>query len=160
MRSFSTYTHNKSKRSSRTVPRTDQVNRRFFGFPLATLLPVCSLVPVYCLKQKVIWHHSPVLRSLCLFVPAPGANRIVLQDSNILQPIGLTVLGDHLYWIDKQQQMIERVDKRSGDRRTRIQGRIQSLTGIHAVELIETDEFCTVHTSHTGYWYDTVTING
>ncbi|XP_060782751.1 low-density lipoprotein receptor-related protein 5 [Neoarius graeffei] len=70
-----------------------------------------------------------------------GANRIVLQDSNILQPIGLTVLGDHLYWIDKQQQMIERVDKRSGDRRTRIQGRIQSLTGIHAVEFMETDEF-------------------
>ncbi|TTJ07848.1 Low-density lipoprotein receptor-related protein 5 [Bagarius yarrelli] len=70
-----------------------------------------------------------------------GANRIVLQDSNILQPIGLTVLGDHLYWIDKQHQMIERVDKRSGDRRTRIQGRIQSLTGIHAVELMETDEF-------------------
>ncbi|KAG7329468.1 hypothetical protein KOW79_007642 [Hemibagrus wyckioides] len=70
-----------------------------------------------------------------------GANRIVLQDSNILQPVGLTVLGDHLYWIDKQQQIIERVDKRTGDKRTRIQGRIQSLTGIHAVELIETDEF-------------------
>lgn len=87
--------------------------------------------------------------SFCLFVPASGANRIVLQDSNILQPIGLTVLGDHLYWIDKQQQMIECVDKRSGDKRTRIQGRIQSLTGIHAVELIETDEFCTCHTSRT-----------
>ncbi|KAI4889841.1 hypothetical protein NFI96_010472 [Prochilodus magdalenae] len=70
-----------------------------------------------------------------------GANRIVLQDSNILQPIGLTVLGDHLYWIDKQQQMIERVDKRTGDKRTRIQGRIQYLTGIHAVEYIEPEEF-------------------
>ncbi|GAA6076864.1 low-density lipoprotein receptor-related protein 5, partial [Tachysurus ichikawai] len=69
------------------------------------------------------------------------ANRIVLQDSNILQPVGLTVLGDHLYWIDKQLQMVERVDKRTGDKRTRIQGRIQSLTGIHAVELMETDEF-------------------
>uniref|UniRef100_A0AAY5EKD9 Low density lipoprotein receptor-related protein 5 n=1 Tax=Electrophorus electricus TaxID=8005 RepID=A0AAY5EKD9_ELEEL len=70
-----------------------------------------------------------------------GANRIVLQDSNILQPIGLTVLAEHLYWIDKQQQMIERVDKRSGDRRTRIQGRIQYLTGIHAVEYMDPEEF-------------------
>lgn len=90
--------------------------------------------------------------SSCLTVPAPGANRIVLQDSNIPQPIGLTVLGDHLYWIDKQQQMIERVDKRTGDRRTRIQGRIQSLTGIHGVELMETDEFCKLYThTHTRF---------
>ncbi|NP_001170929.2 low-density lipoprotein receptor-related protein 5 isoform 1 precursor [Danio rerio] len=72
-----------------------------------------------------------------------GANRIVLQDSNILQPVGLTVLGDHLYWIDKQQQMIERVDKLTGEKRTRIQGRLQYLTGIHAVQYMETDEFAT-----------------
>lgn len=70
-----------------------------------------------------------------------GANRIVLQDSNILQPVGLTVLGDHLYWIDRQQQMIERVDKLNGEKRTRIQGRIQYLTGIHAVEYMEPEDF-------------------
>ena len=71
----------------------------------------------------------------------PGANRIVLQDSNILQPMGLTVLGDYLYWIDRQQQMIERVDKLTGDGRTRIQGRISYLTSIHAVEEMEPQEF-------------------
>lgn len=76
-----------------------------------------------------------------LFVCFPGANRIVLQDSNILQPVGLTVLGDHLYWIDKQQQMIERVDKLTGEKRTRIQGRLQYLTSIHAVEYMEPEEF-------------------
>lgn len=70
-----------------------------------------------------------------------GANRIVLQDSNILQPMGLTVLGDYLYWIDRQQQMIERVDKLTGDGRTRIQGRISYLTSIHAVEEMEPQEF-------------------
>uniref|UniRef100_A0A671SRS4 Low-density lipoprotein receptor-related protein 5-like n=1 Tax=Sinocyclocheilus anshuiensis TaxID=1608454 RepID=A0A671SRS4_9TELE len=70
-----------------------------------------------------------------------GANRIILQDSNILQPVGLTVLGDHLYWIDKQQQMIECVDKLTGEKRTRIQGRLQYLTGIHAVEYMEPEEF-------------------
>uniref|UniRef100_A0A673ZAX5 Low density lipoprotein receptor-related protein 5 n=1 Tax=Salmo trutta TaxID=8032 RepID=A0A673ZAX5_SALTR len=70
-----------------------------------------------------------------------GANRIVLQDSNILQPMGLTVLGEHLYWIDRQQQMIERVDKLTGEKRTRIQGRISYLTSIHAVEDMDPTEF-------------------
>ncbi|KAG8142739.1 hypothetical protein E2320_005938 [Naja naja] len=39
-----------------------------------------------------------------------GANRIVLEDSNILQPIGLTVFEKWLYWIDRHQQMIEKID--------------------------------------------------
>lgn len=68
---------------------------------------------------------------------------MVLQDSNILQPMGLTVLGEHLYWIDRQQQMIERVDKLTGDRRTRVQGRISFLTSIHAVEEMDPREFGT-----------------
>lgn len=71
-----------------------------------------------------------------------GANRVTLEDSNILQPMGLTVLGNHLYWIDRQQQMIERVEKINGYKRTRIQGRIAHLTGIHAVEELDMEEFC------------------
>ena len=55
--------------------------------------------------------------------------------------MGLSILGDHLYWIDRQQQMIERVDKVSGDKRTRIQGRISYLTSIHAVEEMDPLEF-------------------
>ena len=57
--------------------------------------------------------------------------------------MGLSILGDHLYWIDRQQQMIERVDKVSGDKRTRIQGRISYLTSIHAVEEMDPLEFGT-----------------
>lgn len=37
--------------------------------------------------------------------------------------------------------MIERVDKLSGDGRTRIQGRISYLTSIHAVEEMDPQEF-------------------
>ncbi|XP_039594902.1 low-density lipoprotein receptor-related protein 5 isoform X2 [Polypterus senegalus] len=77
-----------------------------------------------------------------------GANRITLQDSNILQPMGLTVLGEYLYWIDRQQQMIECVNKANGDKRTRIQARIVHLTGIHAVEEIDTVEFLSHPCSH------------
>uniref|UniRef100_A0A8C7KAC0 Low density lipoprotein receptor-related protein 6 n=2 Tax=Oncorhynchus kisutch TaxID=8019 RepID=A0A8C7KAC0_ONCKI len=62
-----------------------------------------------------------------------GANRIVIEDSNILQPVGLTVFGNHLYWIDRQQQMIERIHKTTREGRTKIQARIASLSDIHAV---------------------------
>ncbi|XP_023056757.1 low-density lipoprotein receptor-related protein 5-like [Piliocolobus tephrosceles] len=72
-----------------------------------------------------------------------GANRLTLEDANIVQPLGLTVLGKHLYWIDRQQQMIERVEKTTGDKRTRVQGRVAHLTGIHAVEEVSLEEFCT-----------------
>lgn len=61
----------------------------------------------------------------------------------MVQPVGLAVLGRHLYWIDRQQQMIERVEKTSGDKRTRVQGRVAHLTGIHAVEDVSLEEFCT-----------------
>lgn len=39
--------------------------------------------------------------------------------------------------------MIERIDKLTGDGRTRIQGRIPYLTSIHAVEEMDSQEFGT-----------------
>lgn len=73
--------------------------------------------------------------------PNPGANRIVIADSNILQPVGLTVFGNHLYWIDKQQQMIERIDKTTREGRTKIQARIAYLSDIHAVHELDMREY-------------------
>ncbi|MGH0167617.1 UNVERIFIED_CONTAM: hypothetical protein FKN15_053320 [Acipenser sinensis] len=70
-----------------------------------------------------------------------GANRIVIEDSNILQPVGLTVFGNYLYWIDKQQQMIERIDKTTREGRTKIQARIASLSDIHAVSELDMREY-------------------
>lgn len=71
-----------------------------------------------------------------------GANRLTLEDASIVQPVGLAVLGPHLYWADRQQQLIERVDKATGDRRTRVQGRVPHLTGILAVEDHSRQETC------------------
>uniref|UniRef100_A0A3B4ZE76 Low density lipoprotein receptor-related protein 6 n=1 Tax=Stegastes partitus TaxID=144197 RepID=A0A3B4ZE76_9TELE len=70
-----------------------------------------------------------------------SANRIVIADSNILQPVGLTVFGNHLYWIDKQQQMIERIDKTTREGRTKIQARIAYLSDIHAVHELDMREY-------------------
>ncbi|XP_041071839.1 low-density lipoprotein receptor-related protein 6 isoform X2 [Carcharodon carcharias] len=70
-----------------------------------------------------------------------GANRIVLEDANILQPVGLTIFGNHLYWIDRQQQMLERIEKTNGNSRTKIQARIAQLSDIHAVKELDLEEF-------------------
>lgn len=66
---------------------------------------------------------------------------MVIADSNILQPVGLTVFGKHLYWIDKQQQMIERIDKTTREGRTKIQARVASLSDIHAVRELDMREY-------------------
>ncbi|XP_023673593.2 low-density lipoprotein receptor-related protein 6-like isoform X1 [Paramormyrops kingsleyae] len=70
-----------------------------------------------------------------------GANRVVMEDSNILQPVGLTIFENHLYWIDRQQQMIERIDKNTREGRTKIQARISSLSDIHAVHALDMKEY-------------------
>lgn len=65
----------------------------------------------------------------------------MIEDSNILQPVGLTVFGNHLYWIDRQQQMIERIDKTTREGRTKIQARIAYLSDIHAVHELDMREY-------------------
>lgn len=65
----------------------------------------------------------------------------MIADSNILQPVGLTVFGNHLYWIDKQQQMIERIDKTTREGRTKVQARVAYLSDIHAVHELDMREY-------------------
>lgn len=77
----------------------------------------------------------------CVSWLVSGANRIVIADSNILQPVGLTVFGKHLYWIDKQQQMIERIDKTTREGRTKVQARVPYLSDIHAVNELDMREY-------------------
>lgn len=75
------------------------------------------------------------------FLLFQGANRIVLEDSNILQPVGLTVFENWLYWIDKQQQMIEKIDMTGREGRTKVQARIAQLSDIHAVKELNLQEY-------------------
>ena len=65
----------------------------------------------------------------------------MLQDSNLLLPMGLTVLGPHLYWIDRQQDLIERVEKNTGAGRTKILARVSILTAIHGKEELSPDDY-------------------
>lgn len=76
----------------------------------------------------------------------------MITDSNILQPVGLTVFGNHLYWIDKQQQMIERIDKTTREGRTKIQARIAYLSDIHAVHELDMREYSECDRTNSVNW--------
>ena len=82
-----------------------------------------------------------ILAELNHSFPSAGANRIVLEDSNILQPVGLTVFENWLYWIDRQQQMIEKIDMTGREGRTKVQARIVQLSDIHAVKELNVQEY-------------------
>uniref|UniRef100_A0A8D0BMN3 Low-density lipoprotein receptor-related protein n=1 Tax=Salvator merianae TaxID=96440 RepID=A0A8D0BMN3_SALMN len=70
-----------------------------------------------------------------------GANRIVLEDSNLLQPVGLTVFENWLYWIDRHQQMIEKIDTTLREGRTKVQAHVAQLSDIHAVKELNMQEY-------------------
>lgn len=46
-----------------------------------------------------------------------------------------------LYWIDKQQQMIEKIDMTGREGRTKVQARIAQLSDIHAVKGLNLQEY-------------------
>ncbi|XP_065254712.1 low-density lipoprotein receptor-related protein 6 isoform X5 [Emys orbicularis] len=89
--------------------------------------------------SKLFWADSELRRIESSDLS--GANRIVLEDSNILQPVGLTVFENWLYWIDKQQQMIEKIDMTGREGRTKVQARIAQLSDIHAVKELNIQEY-------------------
>ena len=59
-----------------------------------------------------------------------GTNRRKLISSQLVQPIALTVHGRHLYWLEKDSQLIERALKNNGEDRQRVQGRIPYLSDL------------------------------
>lgn len=50
-----------------------------------------------------------------------------------MQVSGLAVLKDFLYWIDKDQQLIERVDKNTGLTREAVMSKVSHLTDLVAI---------------------------
>lgn len=108
------------------------------GAALVLFIPLGSTWYPLVTVESGIWLHKSLLLNVFLF---QGANRIVLEDSNILQPVGLTVFENWLYWIDKQQQMIEKIDMTGREGRTKVQARIAQLSDIHAVKELNLHEY-------------------
>lgn len=69
-----------------------------------------------------------------------GSNRRKLISSQLAQPIALTVHGRHLYWLEKDSQLIERALKSNGEERQRVQGRIPHLSDLLSTSTLNGNE--------------------
>ena len=54
----------------------------------------------------------------------------------MLHPSSLALHGDYLYWIDKQQSLISRINRKTGKQRESVLTRLSHLSDIVAVEVI------------------------
>lgn len=61
--------------------------------------------------------------------------------SELLHPISLTVLGQNIFWIDHDQQIIEMANKITGSDRRRVQARMPLLTKLLAVNNVDPEQY-------------------
>ncbi|KAL8566047.1 hypothetical protein ACOMHN_036206 [Nucella lapillus] len=64
-----------------------------------------------------------------------GRDRRVLVEENLPLIIGVTLLGDYIYWTDWERRSIERVNKTTGGQREKIIDQLPGLFGLKAVDV-------------------------
>lgn len=64
-----------------------------------------------------------------------------MLSSELLHPISLTVLGQNIFWIDYDQQIIEMANKMTGADQRRVQARMPLLTKILAVSNMNPEQY-------------------
>lgn len=70
-----------------------------------------------------------------------GKERNVVLSSELLHPISLTVLGENIFWIDHDQQIIEMANKMTGSDQRRVQARMPLLTKLLAVNSVDPEQY-------------------
>ena len=75
-----------------------------------------------------------------------GGNRRVLVDGRMADVRGLAVNGRYLYWLDRQQRLVERCNKKTGAKRLWVRGQADRLSDLIAVKhsLDVSDHPCSV----------------
>nr|CAD7429275.1 unnamed protein product [Timema monikensis] len=96
---------------------------------IASDLDMFAALAVDRVDDLLFWAHLKTLETSDLF----GKGRRVLARTQLVTETSLVVHGDHLYWLDRDQQHIERVNKRSGGGRQIVLARIAQLTHLVAV---------------------------
>ena len=67
-----------------------------------------------------------------------GKNRGTLVETNMLNPVGLVVYGNYVYWIDRESRNVMRINKKGEDKQTAIQTAIEDLSDITLVDTSKT----------------------
>ena len=59
-------------------------------------------------------------------------------------PLGLAILGEHLYWIDRNKELVERVHARTGEGLVRVHSRASKLSALVASEPLSDPDACSL----------------
>ena len=68
-----------------------------------------------------------------------GDNRHVIFEATVLHPISIAVYDNYLYWIEREQKVIERINKLSETGKETVYNRLSHLTDIIAVARMDTN---------------------
>lgn len=68
-----------------------------------------------------------------------GDDRRMIFESTTLHPISLAVFGNYLYWIERDQKVIERINKLSATGRQTVYNRIPHLIDMISVAKMDTN---------------------
>ena len=99
------------------------------GSPLALTVDVPS--------GKLFWTDTDLKRIES--ADFDGGNRQAIIHSSLVHPVGLAVSGEFVYWADKDQQLIERAHKVTGQQRVTLQRRVAQLNSLIAVSMPSDD---------------------
>ena len=66
-----------------------------------------------------------------------GKNRATLMETNVLQPVGLAVHGNYVYWIDRESRNVMRIREDEVLGRT-VQAAIDNLSDMIVVDTLNT----------------------
>jgi len=68
-----------------------------------------------------------------------GDNRRLIFSAAVLHPISLAVFGNYLYWIERDQKVIERINKMSGNGKQTVYNKLPHLCDIISVVKMDTN---------------------
>ena len=97
---------------------------------------------------QVYW--ADILNKRLEAVGADGTGRRTVVGEGVVEPVGLAVLGSWLYWADRDQASLTRVDKRSGTGRQTVLTRVPRLSSLTAVPPLDPG-LVTGHPCYSGH---------
>ena len=68
-----------------------------------------------------------------------GDNRRTVFEASVLHPISIAVYDNYVYWIEREQKVIERIDRLSVTEKQTVYNRIPHLTDIISVAKMDTN---------------------
>ncbi|ESP02557.1 hypothetical protein LOTGIDRAFT_171958 [Lottia gigantea] len=96
-------------------------------------------------SNKLCWADSALKHIECSDLG--GGNRVVVVDEGIHAPRGLAIYGNFLYWLDRDQQVIERIEKNTRKHRIHVRRYVIGLSDLITVEhsLPATNHSCSIN---------------